>query len=233
MTEGGSRLSVNKEPNPLCIVAGAGPGIGASVAKKFGELGFSVALIARRQAEMDQIARRLPHRSLGYVADLCDLASLERAFTAIGKDFGAPSVLVYNAARWHESPAMSLDVMTFNWDLALCASGALACAQQVYPPMKAAQAGTILFTGGGLALYPEYGAGVSSLTAGKSALRGLCFALAKELAPDGIHVATVTVAGAVQAGTAFDPDLIAEEYATLHLQAAGSWEVERVFRGKS
>jgi NAD(P)-dependent dehydrogenase (short-subunit alcohol dehydrogenase family) len=69
--------------------------------------------------------------------------------------------------------------------------------------------GTILFTGGGLALCPEYGAGVSSLAAGKSALRGFTYALAKEVAPE---AATVTIAGTVKPGTSFDPYQIAEVY---------------------
>ena len=98
--------------------------------------------------------------------------------------------------------------------------------------MRAAGRGTLLFTGGGLALYPEYGAGVSSLAAGKAGLRAFAFALAKELAPEGIHVATVTIAGTVKPGTAFDPDRIAEEYWALHAQPADSWSVERVFDGK-
>ena len=93
--------------------------------------------------------------------------------------------------------------------------------------------GSILFTGGGLALYPEYGANASSLTAGKSALRGLTYAMAKELEPEGIHVATVTIAGTVAEGTAFAPDTIAECYWALHQQPKAQWSTEIVFNGQS
>ncbi|WP_426130892.1 hypothetical protein [Pararhizobium sp. PWRC1-1] len=74
-------------------------------------------------------------------------------------------------------------------------------------------------------------AGVASHRAGKSALRGLTFAMA-ELVADGIHVAMVTVAGSVAPGTAFDPDHIARHYLDLHQQAAGAWETERHFDGR-
>jgi NAD(P)-dependent dehydrogenase (short-subunit alcohol dehydrogenase family) len=87
----------------------------------------------------------------------------------------------------------------------------------------------MLFTGGGLALRPEYGASVPSLAAGKSALRGLVLAMAAELAADGIRAGLITIAGMVQAGTAFDPDRIAELYWQFHAGAVRS--VETVFDG--
>ena len=220
----------------LCIVAGVGPGLGAAIARAFAGDGFDIALIARRQADLDELAMELStlgRRAKGYATDLCDLGQVNTTFKQISSDFGDAAVLVYNAARWHEQPAMSIDPMTFNWDIALSATGALVAAQHVYPGMKAAGGGSLLFTGGGLALYPEYGAGVVSLTAGKSALRGLTFAMAKELEADGIHVATVTVAGTVGAGTAFAPDLIARHYLELHRQPADAWETERIFDGSS
>ena len=65
---------------------------------------------------------------------------------------------------------------------------------------------------------------------GKARLRNLCFGLAAELEPAGIHVATVTVAGFVQPGTDFDPDLIAEKYWELHNQPLGAWEDEIIYR---
>lgn len=213
------------------IVAGVGPGLGLAIARHFGREGFAVSLLARDPDSLKAHVAALADEGItarGYPADLCELDTVTHAFSAMQGDSGPADVLIYNAARWHQVPAMTLDPMTFNWDLALCATGALACAQLVYPAMKARGAGSLLFTGGGLALYPASGAGVASLTAGKSALRGLVHALASELAPDGLHVATVTIAGQVKPGTALDPALIAETYWTLHQQARAEWETERV-----
>jgi NAD(P)-dependent dehydrogenase (short-subunit alcohol dehydrogenase family) len=219
---------------PLCIVAAAGPGLGIAIARRFAQNGYAIALLARNRQRLEALAE--PLRSGGaaistHAADMCALDTVAAAFAEIRDHHGPAEVLVYNGARWHERPTMMLDPMDFTWDLSLCATGALVCAQQVYPAMKAAGRGTILFTGGGLALHPEFGAGIASLTAGKSALRGLAYAMAKELAPENIHVATVTVAGTIAPATAFDPDLIAERYLALHQQPRDHWQVEAVFEG--
>lgn len=223
-------------PRPVTIIAAVGPGMGMAIARRFAREGHAVGLIARDPARLAEHAADLAAFDVPVAtatADLCDLGMLKAAFDTLYAALGPASVLVYNGARWHQQPAMTLDPMTFNWDVALSATGALASAQAIYPAMKAAGSGTILFTGGGLALYPEYGAGVASLTAGKSALRGLTFALAKEVSGDGIHVATVTIAGTVAPGTPFDPDTISEAYWSLHAQAPGHWTVETVFDGKA
>ena len=218
----------------LCVVAGAGPGMGYAIARTFARNGFDIALLARRQPELDVAAANLETlgiRAQGFAADLTEPADIARAFTAIRASLGNASVMVHNASVMRQIPAMEIDPLVFARDVSLCVNGALVCAQQVYPAMKAARAGTMLFTGGGLALHPEFGAGISALTAGKCALRGLILALAKELQPDSIKVATVTIAGAVTPGTPFDPDLIAAHYWALHNNPNPPAEV--VFDGKS
>jgi NAD(P)-dependent dehydrogenase (short-subunit alcohol dehydrogenase family) len=225
-----------KTSGKVAIVAGIGPGMGIAIARRFAREGHNIGLIARDQAKLGVYAAdlsKLGIKAFGHSADLCDIDAVKAAFAAIRETLGPASVLVYNGARWHEQKAMEIDPMTFNWDVALSATGALVSAQAVYPDMKAAGSGTILFTGGGLALYPEYGANVSSLTAGKSALRGLTYAMAKELEPEGIHVATVTIAGIVKDDTPFAPNLIAERYWMLHQQSKEAWAIENVFDGKA
>jgi NAD(P)-dependent dehydrogenase (short-subunit alcohol dehydrogenase family) len=141
--------------------------------------------------------------------------------------------LLYNGGVWNEGPPLAMPAADFHRDLALCITGAYACAQAVHPHMRARGAGTILFTGGGLALAPQYGVGVASLVAGKAGLRGLGFALHEGLKPDGIHVGMVTIAGSVAKGTAFDPDVIAEHYHTLHMEPVGAWRAEIIHQGTS
>jgi len=219
----------------VAVVAGVGPGMGIAIARRFAQAGYDIGLVARDRAKLDAFVAEISAlgvRAAAAAADLCDLGALKSAFDSIRREIGPATVLVYNGARWHEQRAMEIDPATFTWDIALCCTGALAAAQNVYPDMKAAGAGTILFTGGGLALYPQYGANVSSLTAGKSALRGMTYAMAKELESEGIHVATVTIAGTVAPDTPFAPGRIAESYLTLAEQPVGSWTVETVFDGK-
>jgi NAD(P)-dependent dehydrogenase (short-subunit alcohol dehydrogenase family) len=221
---------------PLCIVAAAGPGLGVAVARRFAREGFDIALIAREAPRLEALAelvRSEGGRATTHTADLCALDTVAAAFADISAIYGSADVLVYNGARWHERPAMTLNPIDFTWDLSLCATGALVCAQHVYPGMREAGSGTILFTGGGLALNPQYGAGLASLTAGKSALRGLTYALAAEFADDGVHVATVTVAGPIAPGTAFGPERIADRYWALHTEPRSAWSVETIYDGIS
>lgn len=212
----------------LCAVAGAGPGLGLAIARRFAAEGHDIALIARNAVALEAAAttlRRGGVRAAAFECDLTRTGDIARTFDEIRADLGDVSVLVYNAARWHQVPAMDIALDDFAADLALAVTGGLACAQAVYPGMREARSGSLLFTGGGLALAPRQGVGVTSLVAGKSALRGFVLALHAELAAQGIRVGTVTVAGAIAPGTAFDPDRIAQRFWELHAQADGPAEI--------
>ena len=121
---------------------------------------------------------------------------------------------------------VDLDDLTATLDVNV--AGALMAAKLAAPAMRAAGRGTIVLTGGGLAHEPK--AGASALSIGKAGMRSLTFCLAQELAPGGIHVATVTVSGRVEPGTHFDPDRIADEYWKLHTEPAAAWTTEVTYR---
>ncbi|WP_291298648.1 SDR family NAD(P)-dependent oxidoreductase [Elioraea sp.] len=215
----------------VAIIAGAGPGVGLAVARRFAREGFSLGLIARREGPLHDAAASLGVPVTVVGADLADPDAVTAAIAAITAAQDPATVLVYNAAGVTMGPAMDMEPAAFARDLSASVTGAFAASRSVYPAMRAAGQGTMLFTGGGLALNPRYGAGVASLTAGKSGLRGLVHALAEELRPDGIHIATVTIAGTVAPGTAFDPDTIAERFWAVHQEPQGEWTVETVFTG--
>lgn len=142
----------------ICVVAGVGPGVGAAVARRFAREGFAVALMARRADVLKRIeagiagdggtARSVP-------VDLSDVAALDAAFADVAERMGPPEVLVYNAARWVEAPAMALAPAELEADLRLSVVGALAATRAVWPAMRDAGRGTVLWTGGGLALAPH------------------------------------------------------------------------------
>jgi short-subunit dehydrogenase len=208
---------------PLCIIAGMGRGISYAVARRFSAEGFAIGMIARDESLLRQIETEIGG-SRGCAADTGD----EKALRAAVRGFGAAEVLVYNASSGHAGPAISLSLEDAVRDFRVCALGALAAAQEVVPGMRSRRRGTILLTGGGLALKPA--ANLASLSMGKSAIRSLAFSLAEELEPAGIHVATVTICGFVQPGTHFDPDKIADAYWALHRQAPGQFEREVIYR---
>ena len=215
----------------LCVIAGVGPGMGMAIARRFKREGFELALLARSRDALDGYAGELGAEARGFTADLADAGSIRAALAAVRREMGDAEVLVYNASRWRQVPTMQFDPAEFSEDLALDVTGALICAQALHPAMRAAGRGSMLFTGSRVAIEPEAGQGTASLTAGKAALRAFALALAGELAPDGIHVATVTIAGTIAAGSAFDPTVIAEHFARIHAEPRGSWTTEYVFRG--
>jgi len=118
----------------------------------------------------------------------------------------------------------------FDHALTANVTGALACVREVVPAMRAAGRGTILLTGGGMALQPVMQ--LAAVGVAKAAQRSLFQSLAAELSPDGIHVAMVTIQGMVKEGGPFDPALIAEAHFRLHEQSRDDWQAEVFFDGQ-
>lgn len=218
----------------LCIVAAAGPGMGAAIARRFAREGFDLALIGRRPQALELLVGEIASMGRVAVAYACDLSEpghIDATFEAIVKSQGEAEVMVYNGGVWNEGAALSMPAEAFHRDLALCVTGAYACVRAIQPIMKNRGGGSILFTGGGLALQPQYGTQVLSLVAGKAALRGLGLALFEALRPNNIHVGQVTIAGTVAPGSKFDPERIADAYWTLHSQVGDTRVPEIVFTG--
>lgn len=209
---------------PVCAVVGFGAGVAAAVARRFVAGGFDVLGLARDPSRHAALAGA--GITLG-TADAADPASLASALPA------DTQVLIYNAyAATMASPGPSaLTPAAVAADFAVNVAGALAATLAVLPGMRAAGRGTILFTGGGLALDPTGWLPAASLAIGKAGLRSLALTLHAELAPQGIHAGTVTIAGMVAVGTAFDPDRIAEAFWALHQDAPGAFRAETIFRG--
>ena len=203
---------------PVVIVAGVGPGVGASVARTFGAQGFGIALLARDSARLGSRQAELTEAGItaaSFIVDLADSAAtvhaVEQVRTWAGGD---PSSLVYNAFLLQQGSADQLDLAESQRAIRVNFIAATQLTALVAPAMRASGTGSLLFTGGGAAL--QTFAGLSSLCAGKAALRMWALTLAEELAGTGVRVGTVTVHGAVARGTSFDPDDIAAALLRLH-----------------
>ncbi|MEV4601020.1 SDR family NAD(P)-dependent oxidoreductase [Amycolatopsis sp. NPDC049253] len=193
------------------VVIGAGPGIGAAVARRFAREGFGVALVARQRRDLGVDA-------VTHVADVGDEASLRRALDAVTEDQGLPDVVVYNAAAVRRDAPGELGTAEHLGLWRVNVLGAYTAAAHLAPRMAERGHGTFLTTGG----MPAPKAAYTSLSLGKAGLRTVT-ALFAEQYPT-LHFATVTVGGTVEKGTAFDPDGIAEHYWRLHTQR--TWERE-------
>jgi NAD(P)-dependent dehydrogenase (short-subunit alcohol dehydrogenase family) len=163
----------------------------------------------------------------GARADAADEHSLRAGLDAIVDRLGVPDALVYNAALIQGDAVGDLSVAQHLDAWAVNVVGAITAAAHLLPRMADAGGGTYVITGGMPVPVPD----VTSLSLGKAGVRALAELLDTQFGPAGIHVATVTVAGTVAPGTAFDPDEIAEHYWRLHTQPAGAWEREFLYEG--
>ena len=209
----------------LAVILGAGPGIGLAAARGFCREGFRVAMVSRPTDDLAGFRTALDG-GLVLGADLAQVAELAGALAAVEAWGGLPGVLVCNASAGTRGTAAELTRDQALTDLQVNVLSALAGARWALTGMRAQGRGTLLFTGGGLALEPKPGLASGSL--GKAALRSLALSFAAELEPEGIHAATVTIRGFVQPGTDLAPERIAQCFLELHRQPRGSWDRERV-----
>lgn len=201
---------------------GAGPGIGAAVARRFARAGLNVGLIARSETTVKAVAEGITGDVLPLTADSTDEAGLRVALDRVVAEYGVPEVVVYNAAIIQADAVGDLTARQHLDAWAVNVVGAITTAAHVVPAMAERGSGSFIITGGMPEPKPRY----VSLSMGKAGVRTLVTLLHQQYGASGVHVATVTVGGAVAPGTAYDPDDIAEHYWRLHHQPREEWEHE-------
>jgi short-subunit dehydrogenase len=214
------------------LILGAGPGLSASIAHRFGREGFAVTLVARREQALAELADQL--RGAGITvdtatADAADPHGFRTALDDLAQHV-TPGVVVYNAALITTDNILTMDADYLLSAHAVNVLGAISAAQVFTPAMREAKAGTFLATGGSPGVDPQ--PAYASLSLGKAGMRAAVSLLHDELKPDGVHVAGVTIYGAIAADTPFAPDLVAETYWALHTQPADDWSAETAFNGQ-
>ncbi|WP_040948985.1 SDR family NAD(P)-dependent oxidoreductase [Gorillibacterium massiliense] len=200
-------------------IIGAGPGLGLSLAKKFGKNGFRVAAVARNPEKLAFIVNELNKHNIeakSYVADIRDLTALKQALNDVKQDFGRIDVLEFSPYAGLEifrhvletTPANVLEQV--NGHLL----PAILSVNEVLPDMMNNGSGAILFTTGLTAMYPlPFGGNVGIVMSG---LRNYATNLHNELKDKGIFVGHLCIGTTIQAGTVGDPDLIAEAWYDLY-----------------
>jgi NAD(P)-dependent dehydrogenase (short-subunit alcohol dehydrogenase family) len=182
------------EPKGVAVVAGAGPGIGAALARRFAQAGHAVAMLARSGDALDAFEREI-EGARGYSCDVGSADSVAHTFAAIRADLGEVETLLYNAGSGVFGDVERITPEQFEVSWRVNAYGALLCARQVIPAMKAAARGSIIFTG---ATASRRGvARTAAFAPAKAAQRSLAESMARSLWPSGIHVSLIIVDGAV------------------------------------
>lgn len=178
------------------------PGIGFAVAKKFAQQGLVIGIVGRQAERLAHAKSEIEAAVSGavveaLVADSTDAAAVSSAVEGFVMRNGPVSSLVYNAsARPFPLETMdAVDAGRVEADFRVSVIGGLICSQAVLPHMRKAKTGSIIFTGATASLRgaPKFG----SFCLAKSAMRSMAQTMAKELNPEGIHVAHVIVDGLV------------------------------------
>jgi NAD(P)-dependent dehydrogenase (short-subunit alcohol dehydrogenase family) len=214
------------------LIVGAGAGISASFARLLDEAGYAVALASRSTARR---ADGVPAK-LRIECDAADPASVAGMFSRLDMEFPPLDVVLYNPSYRTRGALIELDAEQVRQSLEVTAFGAFLVGQQTAKRMLARGSGCILFTGASASVKGY--ARSAPFAMGKFALRGLAQSMARELAPQNIHVAHFVIDGGVrspghveQAGepdSLLDPDAIAQTYLQILKQprSAWTWEIE-------
>jgi short-subunit dehydrogenase len=214
------------------LLVGAGPGLGMAVARRFAVGGYRVTLVARSAESLRDLAGALADTGAQIntiAADASDPDGLGARMKELYAGNGAPGVIIYNAVMGSPDRLLSSSVAHLQAAYSVDVISAIVAAQVAAPAMRAAGFGTILVTGGGFADHPI--PALATVSLGKAALRSAATMLGADLEPDGIRVATLTIAGQIVAGTSFAPERIAERYWEV-VHGDGPWQAEFRFTGE-
>ncbi len=214
------------------LIVGTGQGLSASLARLFAREGMRVALASRNPGGLAALCKETGAKA--FACDAADRAQVERLYTEVDAALGAPDVVVYNPSARARGPIAELDPADVERALAVCGYGAFLVAQQATRRMLPKKHGAILFTGASASVKGY--AQSAPFAMGKFAQRGLAQSMARELAPQGIHIAHFIIDGGIarEGRAASGPDALLEADAIatnyLHVlrqpRSAWTWEIE-------
>jgi NAD(P)-dependent dehydrogenase (short-subunit alcohol dehydrogenase family) len=216
------------------LIVGAGEGLSASLARLFAGQGIRVALAARQIEKLGALCSETGAHA--YACNSADHDEVERLFGLVEREIGTPDLVVYNAGARARGPLVDLVPADVEQALSVGAFGGFLVAQQAARRMLPNRHGAILFTGASASVKGY--AQSAPFAMGKFALRGLAQSMARELSPQGVHVAHFVIDGGIRSATRaepadrpdsmLDPDAIALSYWNVLQQprSAWSWEVE-------
>jgi NAD(P)-dependent dehydrogenase (short-subunit alcohol dehydrogenase family) len=216
------------------LIVGAGAGLSAALARVLAAEGIKIALAARSTGDLSDLAKETGAQT--FICDAAKRADVEKLYTDLDAGFGAPEIVIYNPSYRARGPVVDLDPAEVEKSLMVSAFGGFLVAQQAVKRMLPKKHGCIVFTGASASVKGY--AQSAPFAMGKFALRGLAQSLARELHPQGIHVAHVVIDGGIKSerrpepagktASLLDPKSIAATY--LHVihqpHSAWSWEVE-------
>lgn len=225
----------NETHGRVAVIAGAGPGNGAALARRFADAGYRIALLSRDASHLSPLTAAIAG-SLAITCDVSDRAAVAAAFDRVREALGPVDALLYNAGSGSFADVQSITFEQFEQAWRINAFGALLCARQVMPDMTQRGAGDIIFIGATASR--RGGRNSAAFAPAKAAQRSLAESMARHLWPKGIHVALIVIDGIVdlprtraampdRADDSFvDPAGVAEIAYQLTCQCRRAWTFE-------
>ena len=216
------------------LIVGVGPGLSASLARLFTKHGLQVALASRNPDKLAALAHETAAAT--FACEATEPEEVAALFDVVVATQGVPDIVVYNASARARGPITDLEPEAVARAIAVSGYGGFLVAQQAARVMVARGSGCILLTGASASVKGYVHSAAFAM--GKFALRGLAQSMARELAPQGVHVAHFVIDGGIRSATRqdpanqpdslLDPDAIAEAYWQVAIQprSAWTWELE-------
>ncbi|KAJ5577492.1 uncharacterized protein N7459_006456 [Penicillium hispanicum] len=234
-------------PKTIAIIAGAGPGTGSAIARRFAQA-YPVVLLARSQTSLDPLVHEITDNgglAVGIPTDVTAPSSIGSSMDQVQKRFGTDlnvAAAIYNvASKFTRKPFLEQSAEDLLASLEPTIKGAFNFAQATLPFMvhDGQESGihppTLVFTGATAAL--KGGSGLAGFAMSKFGIRAMSQSLAREFGPKGVHVAHAIIDGIIdtEKTKAFSPDIpdskidpswIAESYWFLHTQPRSAFTHE-------
>ncbi len=217
--------------SPVCVVIGIGPKNGAALSRRFSAEGYSVALLSRKTDLSSRIAAELGSAK-AYACDVTDPESVAAAIAAAEADLGPVETVVFNAGSgsWGNIEELSAEQFETSWRIN--AMGLFHVAKAITPRMIERGKGAIVVVGATASLRGK--PFTTAFAPAKAAQRSLAQAMARHLAPKGVHVSLMIIDGMIgEAGSGsantpqrLDPDDIAKAAHYLATQPSSAWTFE-------
>ena len=229
--------------NAVAVIAGVGEGLGSALARRFAAAGYRTVMWARNEDKLKGYAERMHsagHQAVGMKVDVRIEQEVMDALDRIERESGPIEVAIFNAGAQHRKPLLEITADQFEKVWRLGCLGGFVFGREAVRHMLPRGKGTVLFTGATSAL--RGGANFAAFAATKFGLRAVAQSMAREFGPQGIHVATVIVDGAIDMPAIhqrfgdrikdlppdglLNTDAIAESYFQLHRQRRSAWTQE-------
>jgi NAD(P)-dependent dehydrogenase (short-subunit alcohol dehydrogenase family) len=228
----------------VAVIIGAGDATGGAIARRFAREGL-VACVTRRTADklvplVDRIKAE-GGQAHGFASDARKEEDMVELFATIERDIGPVEVAVFNVGGNVRFPIRETTTRVYTKVWEMTALGGFHLGREAAKVMVPRGRGSILFTGATASV--RGGSGFAAFSGGKHALRSLSQCMARELGPQGIHVAHMVIDGGIDtdfikqmraadydsliaSDGLLSPDAIADQYWNLHCQPRNAWTYE-------